>query len=107
MNGFQLYTSSSSKALIIPGKQIEKDQTVNDATTEKPLRVSSDGTAGPYIMVPVSQLDEVKRLLETQSVRYWIDENAISLNGTPEIAIINLGRDADARAVQNILDSVR
>lgn len=79
---------------------------MTDATTQQRLRVSTDGTAGPYIMVPVSQLDEVKQLLDRHHVHHWVDENAISLNGTPEIAIINLGRSANASAVQNILDSV-
>jgi len=79
---------------------------MNDATTQQPLSVSTDGTAGPYIIVPVSQLDEVKRLLDSRRIRCWVDENAISLNGTPEVAVINLGRGADALAVQAILDSV-
>jgi len=79
---------------------------MTDATTQERLRVSTDGTAGPYIMVPVSQLDEVKTLFNHEHIRYWVDENAISLNGKPEIAVINLGREADAGAVQNILDSV-
>jgi len=79
---------------------------MNDATTQQPLKVSTDGTAGPYIMTPVSQLDEVKGLLDDRRIQYWVDENAISLNDTPEIALINLGRGADAAAVQRILDAV-
>lgn len=80
---------------------------MTDATTQQRLRVSTDGTAGPYMMVPVSQLEEVKTLLNRHRLYFWVDENAISLNGTPEIAVINLGRGANAAAVQNILDSVR
>ena len=78
-----------------------------DATTHQRLRVSTDGTAGPYIMVPVSQLDDVKALLHDRHVNYWVDENAISLDGKPEIAIVNLGRGANASAVQTVLDGVR
>ena len=80
---------------------------MTDATTRQPLQVSTDGTAGPYIMVPVSQLDEVKRLLDAKRMGYWVGENAISFNGTPEVAVINLGREANASAVQTLLDSVR
>ena len=80
---------------------------MTDATTRQRLQVSIDGSAGPYIMVPVSQLDEIKRLLDSKHVHYWVDENAISLNGTPEVAVIKLGRDADSGAVQNLFDSVR
>ena len=30
---------------------------MQDVTTKQPLYVSTDGTAGPYIMVPVTQLN--------------------------------------------------
>ena len=80
---------------------------MTDATTKRPLHVSTDGTTGPYIMVPVSQLAEVRRLLDSRRIGYWVEEEAISLDGAPEGAVINLGRGADAAAVQAILDSVR
>jgi hypothetical protein len=80
---------------------------MTDAATKQRLRVSTDGTAGPYIMVPVSQLDEVRGILDTRNVGYWVEENAVSLNGAPEIAVVNLGRGGDAAAVQALLDSVR
>ena len=78
-----------------------------DAMTQKPLHVSNVGTAWQYIHLPVSQLAEVEQLLEKHGVRYWIDEDFISLDGAPETAVVNLGRGADADAVQAILDSVR
>jgi hypothetical protein len=78
-----------------------------DAMTRKPLYVSTDGTAGPYIIVPVSQLPEIRRLLETHKIRYSVEEDAISLDGAPETIVINLARGADVTAVQAILDSVR
>jgi hypothetical protein len=84
----------------------EGEQTMTDTMTQKPLRVSTDGTAGPYIMLPVNQLDEVRRLLDSRHVGYWVEENAISLNGAPETAVINLGRGGNAATVQDLLDSV-
>jgi hypothetical protein len=78
-----------------------------DAMTRKPLHISTDGTAGPYIMVPVSQLVDVRQLLDKNSVRYSVEEDAISLDGAPEIVVVNLGRRADVPAIQAILDSVR
>ncbi|HEV3004341.1 MAG TPA: hypothetical protein VGX78_07755 [Pirellulales bacterium] len=77
-----------------------------DATTDQPLRVSKDGNAGPYIMVPVLQLDNVKGVLDANEVSYWVDEEAISLDGKPEITIINLGAEIDAAAVQRLLDDI-
>jgi len=76
-----------------------------DTTTRRPLRVSTDGTAGPYIITPVSQLDQVCRLLDGHHVRYSVDENAISLDGKPEVVVIDLGYRGDASGVQSILDA--
>ena len=80
---------------------------MNDTATQKPLRVSTEGTAGPYIRLPFSQLEDLKRLLDEHRVRYWVDELAISINGSPEYIVINLGRAGDAKAVQAILDSAQ
>ncbi len=77
-----------------------------DTTTRLPLSVSTDGNAGPYIMVPVAQLDKVKALLDANKLPYWVDEEAISLDGKPEIAVINLGHRSDPATVQRLLNSI-
>lgn len=79
---------------------------MTDVTTKQPLRVSTEGTAGPYISLPYSQLDEVRRLLDDRGIYYWVRDNVISFDGGPEMAEINLGRAGNAVAVQAILDSV-
>jgi hypothetical protein len=77
-----------------------------DTRTRERLRVSTDGNAGPYIMVPVDQLDETRSLLDASNVGYWVDEQAISLDGKPEITVINLGRGGDVARIQRLLDSM-
>lgn len=77
-----------------------------DTTTCQPLYVSTDGDAGPYIMVPVAQLDKVRALLDANKVAYWVDEEAISLDGKPEVAVINLGHGSNPATVQSLLDSI-
>lgn len=77
-----------------------------DQITKERLRVSTDGNAGPYLMVPVTQLDELKVLLEHHKIRYWVDADAISLDGEPAIAVINFGRSGDVNRIQPILDTV-
>ncbi len=80
---------------------------MTDTTTKKPLRVSTDSTAGPYIRPPFTQLDEVRQLLDSRHIGYSVEDNIISFNGGPEMAFIYLGREGDAAAVQTILDGVR
>ncbi len=76
-----------------------------DVTADKPLQVSIDGTAGPYIRVLVSQLDGLARLLSSHRIGYDVAEHAISWNGTPAVTVVRLGRQADAALVQRVLDA--
>ncbi len=77
---------------------------MTDSRTKKSLQVSTDGDALPYIMVSVEHIDELRKLLDSKSVRYWADEYAIRLDGEPEIAVINLSRDSNVGIVQSLLD---
>jgi hypothetical protein len=74
--------------------------------TRQPLRVSTDGEAGPYIMVPAAQLDKVEALLEANQVPFWVDEEVLSLDGKPEVGVINLGRGSNPARVQSLLDGL-
>ncbi len=77
---------------------------MTDTTTRRPIRVSTDGTSGPYIMISVELLEKVKRLLGENGIPHWVDHNAISVDGRPAVTVINLGRRADSRRVQDLLD---
>lgn len=77
-----------------------------DTTTDKPLKVSTECDAMPYIMAPVAQLERVSALLAANEVFFWVDEEAISLDGKPEIVVINLGHGSDPEKVQHLLDSM-
>ncbi len=78
-----------------------------DVMTRKRLHVSTDGGAGPYIMLPFAQLADLRKALDHHGIRYSVEEDVISLDGAPEIAVIDLGRDADVSSIQAILDTVR
>ncbi len=77
-----------------------------DVTTRKPLRVSTDEIAGPYLMLPFSQAPEVEQVLEARGIRHRVLEDVISFNGGPEEATIVFGRGADPGAIQAALDSI-
>ena len=76
-----------------------------DVSTKKPLYVSTDGDAVPYIMVPVQQIGEVCALLDANEIRYWVDEDAISIDGKPEVTVVNLKHGVDTHALQALLDN--
>ena len=79
---------------------------VLDVLTEQPLNVSTDGTAGPYIIVPLSQLDQLKQLLKQNGVAFSVEKTGISLNGKPVDVVVNLELGANIEAIQRILDSI-
>ena len=77
-----------------------------DTTTHKPLHVSKYGSARPYITLPVMHLDEVRALLDANKVPYWVDEEALSFDGKPEVTVINLMHGTNPAMVQDLLDSI-
>jgi hypothetical protein len=77
-----------------------------DVTTKKPLQVSNEYPPRPYIRLPFNQIDEVRRLLDSHQIGYWVREYTISLDGGPEKIVIYLNRGTDVTAVQAILDSI-
>jgi hypothetical protein len=75
-----------------------------DEMTKDRLRISTDGVAGPYLMVPLAQLPGVRERLERDSIRYWVDGHAISLDGKPAVVVVNFGRAGDPTRIQSLLD---
>ena len=61
---------------------------MTDVTTKEPLRVTDD-VAGPYLLLPFEQLDDLQRLLDSRGVRYTVEEDIISWDGGPEIAAVD------------------
>ncbi len=76
-----------------------------DQETATPMQVSIDGTAGPYLIVPLAQLPQVQGVLDQHRISYSVAEDAIELDGKPVIAIVNFGLQANARILQEILDA--
>lgn len=77
-----------------------------NTTAIPPLRVSTHGAAGSYIFVLQSQLDQVTAALRENKVCFWVDEETISLNGNPEVTVINLEPGSNPVQVQAILDKL-
>jgi hypothetical protein len=77
-----------------------------DAITRERIVIHTEGTGGPYLMVAHEQLEAVTNALRARNVAHWVDDDAISLDGEPAVAVVNLGRGADVRAVQRLLDGI-
>jgi hypothetical protein len=78
-----------------------------DTVKNERLMVSTDGGVGPYIDLPYSQVEDVKRILDSHKIHYWVHENVLSWNGGPYMAVIDFGRYGDAATIQAALDSVQ
>jgi hypothetical protein len=76
-----------------------------DVTTNKPLQVSDGGEGVSYIRLAMSQVDEVRRLLDQHGVQYWLSEQIISFDGGPAKTNIHISRRTGPAATQAILDS--
>lgn len=77
-----------------------------DAITQERIVIHTEGTGGPYLMVANEQLDAVIEALRANRVPHWVDEDAISLDDEPAVAVVNLGRGAGVPAVQRVLDAI-
>jgi hypothetical protein len=76
-----------------------------DIETNLPLKVSTDGDAGPYLLVPLEQLDDVREALGRRQISFTLGEDAIELDDSPVIAIIDFGWNADPARIQEALDA--
>ena len=77
-----------------------------DAITHDRILIHTEGTGAPYLMVANEQLEVVVSVLRDHGVSHWVDDDAISLDDEPAVAVVNLGRGADVAAVQRLLDAI-
>ena len=77
---------------------------MTDEITENRFRVRSDSIAGPFLMLPLTQVEAVREVLDRNAIRYWVDTFAVSLDGKPAKIVINFGRTEDAARIQAVLD---
>jgi hypothetical protein len=80
---------------------------MNDLETQQRIEVSAAGTGGPYLMVPLDQLASIEAVLRSEHLSYWVDSDAISLDGKAAVVFINLGRGTDVNRVQKLLDAAK
>ena len=84
-----------------------KETAMIDAMTGSPCTLQPMGQRGLISCCRFPNY-EVRQLLDDHGIRYWVEEDVISLNGRPETAVIDLGRGADVdEAIEAVLDTAR
>lgn len=76
-----------------------------DVETHSSLEVRTEGDAGPFLMVPLTQLAELTEVLKRNGIAHSIAPDAISWDDEPFIAIVNFGNNIDPKHLQGVLDS--
>jgi hypothetical protein len=76
-----------------------------DSETRERVLVHNEGSGGPYIMLPFDQVADIEQILRGNEISFWVDADAISVDGKAAISVINLGRDADVNRVQQLVDA--
>lgn len=76
---------------------------MQNSRVEQALYVSTDGNAGPYIIVPADRLKRVEELLKEGSVPHWTDADVVSIDDKPALGIINLSEGVDVGRVNELL----
>ena len=73
---------------------------------DAPLEVSTDGLAGPYIVVTPQQMKPVADALRARGIHFEPDDDTVILDGRPALSVIDLGQNADVEQVQGVLDGL-
>jgi hypothetical protein len=77
-----------------------------DTVTRKPIEVETDSWVEPQTSVPLVQLKQITDLLDANGIFYWVDEEVLSIDDGPEIALITLDYRTDTTRVQRLLDDL-
>jgi hypothetical protein len=90
---------------VVIAEKVLAEGVMIDTSTGERLVVSTEGEAGPFIELPLSQVDEVRKRLDQAGIPYWVDSTAISIHDEPPMAVIDFSRYVDAGRIQSALDA--
>ncbi len=79
---------------------------MTDATTNQPLKVIPLPSGGAYLDIPAALIPAAEELFRANAVTYWTDELYVSVDGEPDMGVINFGRRENPADVQRLLDSL-
>ena len=56
-------------------------------------------------MLPLDQVADIEGILRSGNIPFWVDSDAISVDGEPAIIVVNLRSEADVNRAQHLLDA--
>lgn len=74
-----------------------------DDYNNQPFTVSTDGDAGPYLMVKPAQVVAVQMAFSKHRISHAIDYDATQNGGTGVLTVFNFGHSADVTRIERIL----
>ena len=77
-----------------------------DSETQERILIHTEGNGGPYLMVAHDQLGAIIETLRSHNVSHWVDEDVISIDDGPGVAVVNLGRGSEVSGIQRLLDGI-
>lgn len=77
-----------------------------DSVTRERVKVLTEGDTVPYLMIAYEQLEALTDALKREQIPHWVEEDVISIDGEPAVAVVNLGRRADPQRVQRLIDEL-
>jgi hypothetical protein len=83
-----------------------RERNMIDTMTSKPLTIYIGEGGYSHLIVPETQLEQVKALFDANQVLCWVDEELLSVDGEPEVGFISFSLKADLALAQRLLDSI-
>lgn len=77
-----------------------------DAVTRERVQVIGEPLDGAHIIVAEEQLPAVERALTDARVKYWVSDEAFSLDDEPPVVFVEFSRKTDKAALQRVLDGI-
>lgn len=78
---------------------------MTDVALKKPLKVEA-GSLTAMVMVSTDALPQLREVLNKHGVRHWVRHSITKIGDSPPITWVHFYRETEAKAVQEILDSV-
>ncbi len=76
-----------------------------DVELNTPVKLWDGGRAGPFLMIPLRQVESVGAALTAAGIKYSRSRDAVQKEGHEPIVLVEFGSRGDAARIQAVLDA--